>query len=488
MLITMGVGLYTTRAILSILGVENFGIYNVVGGIVSLISFLNTALANATTRFLTYEIGVGDNVKLKKTFSASLSINILIGFIIVLLGVSVGPWYIKNYLVIPKETINSAIVVFYLSLAYCFINISQIPYTALIIAREKMNIYAYLAVVEALLKLVIVFVLLLYPDKQRLVVYAWLMFITQVTTLLLYRIYCLSKYKESRFSMTTDRNIIFPIFKFALLDVYGSLCSIGWYQGIALILNFYFGPIINAAYGICNQVINVVYKFIDSYLTAVKPQITKAYARHEYLNMISLMQNSSKLSFVLILLIAAPLFTEMDLIFDLWLEKVPVYSVWLTRYTLIFLLVSSLLVPLNLSIHATGHMKEISFKTGSLYLIAIPILFYTLRYVKFPFMAVFFYIILQVLAIIINLFILKKYIIELSINNYLKSVLKPCMIILTIVCCVIYTENIFLSQSWIRFIFEGLTSTLVIFFSSFYIVLSSKQRGKLIHYVRNKMN
>ena len=488
MLITTIVGLYTTRAVLSILGVENYGIYNVVGSIVGLMSFLNSALSNATTRFLTMEIGHNNSQSLQKTFSASLMIHIALAVFIVFLGLIVGPWYIHHHLVIPTEKIDSAIVVFYFSLAYCFLNITQIPYNALIIANEKMNVYAYVAILETILKLIIVFALLAFADVERLVVYSCLMFLTQGAILLVYRLFCRHKYKESRMTLFYDTKIYGPIVKFALLDVYGNLCAIGWFQGYILIVNSFYGALVNAAYGLSNQIMQVFNKFIDSYLTASKPQITKSYAQNDYPHMASLIYNTSKISFLLMTIVAIPGIFEMQYLFNLWLEDVPMYSVNLTRLSLFYLMVVALLVPVNLGIHATAQMKEISFITGTIYLLALPILYVTLKVYSNPYMAGIFSIIIQAIALTINMQILGKYIESFSSFKYFRHVIIPCLTVALFSFCVTHLVCQLMTDGLLRLLLSCVISGVVTIVSAWFIMLNAETKLLIINFIKKKIN
>lgn len=484
MMFTVIVGLYTTKQVLAILGVEDYGIYNVVGGFVGLLSFLNMALANATTRFLAYEIGNNQQENISKVYTACISIHFIIASFVVVLGSILGPWYISHFLVIPVDRVSAAIFVFFFSLAFSFFNITQVPYTALIISYERMKIYAYLAMFEAIFKLVVVIFLIVFPNYDSLRLYAVLMFGVQVIVLLFYRFYCSKAFPDVHFRLPVERSRFLPIVKFAALDVFGNLSAIIWFQGYSLVLNYYYGTIINAAYGVSKQISSVVHRFSDNFLTAVKPQITKSYAAKEYDYMLMLLEQTSKYSLLLVALFAIPLIIETEYILDLWLDEVPLYCVTLTRLCLFYLCVISLLVPVNICIHATGRMKEISFLTGAYYLLALPVLFIVLRYWDFPYLAEIMSIMLQTLALATNLLLFKKYIPLFSIRRYFKNAIFPALWVLALTSSAVLTVHAIMAYGLIRLIIVFLSSFSLYLYLVMFLILDKDTRVKIYQKLR----
>lgn len=487
MLLTMFVGLYTTRVVLQVLGVEDYGIYNVVGGIVSLVSFLTTALNNATMRFLSYEMGNGDFARLRDAFAASLNIHIGLAAIVLIIGGILGYAYIVSALVLPQNRLTAALIVYVFSLLFGCISITQTPYTALLMSHESMSVYAYISIIEAVLKLVIVYLLLLFDSVDHLILYSIMVFVVQLLIAMLYRCYCTRKYKEARFRMFYSSETYKPILSFAGCDVYGNLCAIGWFQGLTLVINIFFGPAVNAAYALYIQVSSVINKFADNFLTAVKPQIIKQYAEGDYSYMSRLICESSKLSYLLMLLIGLPFAIECHYVLSLWLSDIPPFSVEFMQLGVLYLMVIAFIVPINTGIHATGKIKEISFVTGTIYIIGIPVLIFLYNMGAKPLAAVVCSIVIQTLATIVNLFILKHHVPKFSVSIYAKSVFLPCGIITMVATPLAYFASTLMEEGSIRLIVITLFTTLLIALLSYKIAFTTEIREKFKNKIRKHL-
>ena len=322
MLLTMLVSLYTSRVILKYLGVEDYGIYNAVGGIVSMFGVISASLSTAISRSLTFELGKENSERLKKVFSISIIIQLCIIAVIVLLGETLGLWFLNNKMVIPADRLVAANWVFHFSLLTFAINLFSVPYNASLIAHEQMNIFAYIGILEVVLKLAIVYCLVISPI-DRLVLYSLLLTCVALVVQVLYFIYCKKHYKECTFSIVRDKTIFKELFNFATWNFIGSASSIFRSQGVNILLNLFLGPVVNAARAISMQVNNAINGFVGNFMTALTPQITKAYAQENYSYLLNCIYRGSKFSFFLLFFLSAPVLVETDYIPRLWLVNVP---------------------------------------------------------------------------------------------------------------------------------------------------------------------
>ena len=296
MFLIMGVSLYTSRVVLATLGVVDYGLYNVVGGIVTMFSFLNGSLGAATSRYITFELGKKNYERFNKIFNVSLLTHIFIGIIIVLLAETIGLWFFYEKMIIPEERLNAAFWVYQISIFSTLISLIQVPYNATIIAHENMKVYAYVGIVEVILKLVVVFLLVISPF-DKLIFYASLLFIINIGIILFYRIYCIKRYQESRIKLCREKILYKDMFKFAGSDLIGNVSVLAQGQGLNLLLNVFFGPVVNAARAVAYQVQGAVTQFGNNFMTAVRPQIIKLYAQGEIKEMFKLVYLSSNFSY-----------------------------------------------------------------------------------------------------------------------------------------------------------------------------------------------
>lgn len=379
MLLTMMVTLYTSRVILNVLGVEDFGIFNVVGGVIAMLSFLNGALSNAGSRYLTFELGKRKEGNSKKMFSTILCIHFILAIVILIIGETLGLWFVYNKLVIPNDRMLAALWVYHCSILSAVITIISVPYNSLIIAREKMTVFAYISIVEVLLKLIIVWILALLP-YDKLIVYAILFLGVQLFIRLLYNHYCIKHFPESRTMPTYYPKQMKEIFVYACWTMNGNLAVVGYTQGINILLNMYFGPIVNAARGIAIQVQTAVMSFVHNFQIATKPQIIKSYALKDFEYMHSLIIASSKYGIYLMMFISFPILLCIDPILQIWLGTVPEY----TSSFVTIMLLTGLLQPLSSAliagVHATGDIRKFQFFEGTSLLTVVPIAYLLLEY------------------------------------------------------------------------------------------------------------
>jgi O-antigen/teichoic acid export membrane protein len=484
MLIMMGVTLYTSRIVLSILGAEDFGIYNVVAGIVAMFSFLNNALSISTSRFLSFEIGRKDFVKLQQTFSSSLLIHIILAGIILVLAETVGLWFLKNKIVVPNERMDAAVYTYHTSVVVSLITILQVPYNASIIAREKMNVYAFVGIIEVVLNLIVVF-LLSYCSVDYLKLYALLIMIIRGIIALTYKIYCIKKFAECRFIFRWDKPLIKSLTSFSSWSLLGSLSWVLILQGSNILLNIFFGPLINAAYAISSQVNSAVNLFIKNFQTASRPQIVKLFANNKMMEMKSLVLNVTKFSYFLLLVLALPVIIEAKMILNIWLKDVPDFAILFVQFILIDALITIFDSSLYFVFNAIGRLKENAIISPVIGLLVLPFSFLLFK-LGYPPYIIFIIQITKssIMSFIVKPYLLKRYV-KYSLNDFVKIFL-PCILVtfFAIIPPILIHKN--LSEGWIRLVLILTISTISIFLNIFYIGINKKTREKFILLLKNK--
>jgi O-antigen/teichoic acid export membrane protein len=407
MILTMIVSLYTSRVILNTLGVEDYGIYNVVGGVVSMFAFFNSAMSSATQRFLSFEIGKGDFAQLRKTFNATQIIHIGIAVVIFILAETVGLWFVKTYLVIPPERLNAAIWVYHFSVLSFMVSIIQVPYNATIIAHERMNVYAYVSIIEVSLKLLIVF-MLTWITYDKLKLYGILYFSVVFIVAAIYRVYTRRKFEESKFEFVKDKKLYKTLISYSGWNLFGNIAGVAKGQGVNILLNIFYGPVVNAARGIAMQVQAAVNSFVSNFQMAVNPQIIKSYAANERDYMYSLVMRGSKFSFYLLFFLSLPIMIEVDQILKLWLKIVPEYSSIFTILVLVIILIDCVSGPLMTAIQATGKIKVYQAVVGSLLMLILPISYFLLKMGYSPEITLYVNIVISIIALSFRLYLVWK--------------------------------------------------------------------------------
>ncbi|OUO78734.1 oligosaccharide flippase family protein [Bacteroides sp. An269] len=436
-LITMAVSLYTVRVILDVLGAEDYGIYNVIGGIVSLFSFLSGTMASATQRFLSFEMGKKDNGSLTKVFSVSMYTYLLLVGIILLLSETIGLWFVNNQLTIPAERLTAANFVYQSSILSFIVTLLCIPYNASIIAMERMSVFAYSSIVDAGLKLAIAW-LLPYIVMDHLKVYAILMFIVIASVQLYYVWYCRRYFDFCRYSHYKDHNLFRNMLSFAGWNMIGALANILRGQGLNILINLFFNPVLNAAYGIALQVNNAITNFTNNFYTAVRPQLVKLYAGGNTKGMLDLGYQSSRYAFYLMLVITIPIMLNTEEILSIWLKEVPEHTVVFLRIIMLSSLIEVLSVPLANMLQASGKIKIYQLTVSILFLLNIPISYIFLRLGYNPETTLWINMAIIVLSMFPRLYICKN-IIGLSINDYMKDVIVRISIPLIFLMLLFYT-------------------------------------------------
>lgn len=474
MLLTMAISLYTSRVILKVLGVEDFGIYNVVGGIISMFAFINGGMVAATQRYITFEIGSGNTNQLKKVFSTSLQIHAIISVIIIILGETVGLWFLLEKLVIPESRMSAAIWVYQLSIVACIVNIMSIPYNADIIAHEKMSAFAYISIVEVVLKLLIVYMLVFSP-LDKLIVYAVLLLVVQIAIRLIYTTYCKKHFEETSYSKCCDKSLVKEMASFAGWSFWGSLAGILYTQGLNMMLNIFFGPVVNAARAIAVQVQSAVQQFVTNFQMAINPQITKSYAKGDLNQMHNLMFRSARFSFLLLLLITLPVLLETNFILTVWLKTVPENTVVFTQIMICIALIYTTANPCVIANQATGKVKIYQAVVGGILLTILPISYIVLKLGAPAYSVFIVHFCIESIAQFFRMYMLRK-LINLRIWEYIKNIYIP--IIATMIVAIIlpiFVHKQF-EEGWIRLLMVTLTCIVSVGLSAFFIGFTKHER------------
>ena len=420
-LFTLGIGLYTSRLVLDVLGVVDYGIYSIVGGVVGILSFMHAALSGATTRFLNIS-KVGDVERLKTVFNTSIILHLCLATVIFILAETLGLWLFYNKLVVPENRIGIAFWVYQISVVSIIFSIMQIPYNAAIIAHEKMSIFAYFSVLEAFLKLVVIIVIS-FISLDKLLWYAILILVLSIGIRLIYQVYCRRNFEECKFNFLFDKDVFKEMFSFFGWDLYGNMCVVFRIQGTNIFLNMFFGPVVNASVAIVGQLQGGLMSLSSNVTLAAKPQMIQSYAGNNYDRLFVLLKQVTKLSFYLVMVVSIPLSFNSSFILELWLNEVPPYANQFLQLSLLASVLSisfQLLIPV---IHATGKMFLISFVTGSIYLLSLPIIYLFFKYDFDPVIPYYINFFVVLLAGFTNLFIVQKYILEFNAIVFLKTVL-----------------------------------------------------------------
>ena len=375
MMVTMIISLFTSRVVLQMLGVDDYGIYQAVGGIVGFLSFLNSALSGGTSRFLTYELGTGNKEKLKNTFSTTLSVHIIIALIVVLLGETLGLWYFNNKMVIPDDRFSAATIVFHLSMITAMISIVSVPFNASIIAHERMKVFAYVGVIDAVCKLGIAYALVI-GKMDRLILYAILLLSVQLGIFLFYVLYCRRSFEEARYKfMFIDKGLFREIFSFSGWSlITGSSIALNS-QGILLLLNLFFAPAIVAARSISLQVYNVANQFVNNFRTAANPQIVKQLAAGDVQGSHNLLLQSTKFSYYLMFILCLPICLLAYPLLHLWLVEVPEYAVPFLQLVIFQSLFQVFDTSFYTALYAKGRIKENALISTTIGFIQFPIVY-----------------------------------------------------------------------------------------------------------------
>lgn len=484
MMLTIFVSLYTSRVILDVLGVSDYGVYNVVGGIVTILGFLNGTMSGATSRFLSYELGAGDPVRLRKTFSAALTVHAVIALVMVVLAETVGLWYVNHELVIAPERMAAANWTYQFSILAAVMTIFQIPYVAAIMAHERMEYYALVAMINVFLKLAIVLAVLYVAATDNLTVYASLVFVVALVVAVMYVIYGRRNFAECRWSLRrNDGTIVRSLLKFCSWDVYGNLCFTTRFQGMLVILNRFGGTVLNAAGGLCATVSATINSFAASIVTAFRPQIIQQYAKADYPYMLKLLVNCARYSLLLLGLLIIPIIIGMDSLLDLWLVEPPKYTAAFCRLALIAVCGELMHNVIGVGIHATGKVIRISFISGSLFLLELPVMWLMLVWTGNPPVIYCVHIAMVFFIVYVDTLILKVQLRQFRVRHFWwRGICSPMMILVSV-----FAVTWLVTRGWefdlLRLVVMGLMSSTLLAAMSWFFAIDDDVRGRL----RNKV-
>ena len=488
-LLVMGISLYTSRVVLELLGVNDFGIYNVVGGVVSMLTFLNSAMVQASQRYLSYAQGINDIEKQQKYFSTSLLIHTTIAVIVVFLLETIGLWYVNNKVVLSPERLQAANIIYQFSILIFLSKILVVPYNASVIAHEKMDVYAYISITDYLLQLCFVLLLKIIP-YDKLISYGAIMLIVSWFHFLLYYIYTKKKFAECIFNWSKDWNLYKEMFSFASWAFLGGAGFVASNQGVNLVINVFCGPAINAARGVAFQVSSAVQTLISSFQQSMNPQIIKRYAIGEIESMMTLVKAGSKYSFLLLLICFVPIIVRPNYILGLWLGNVPEYADGFLIMAIIMALITSMGGPLNTAMQATGNIKIFQIVVSIIMCLDIPLAYYFLQLGIEPYIVTSVSIFTSILCLFAKLIILRLQVrynmIKFIILVVFRNLLLATIVIFLFIYLSIYIPETFLGLILLCFLSVVFNSVII------YILGFETSERQMIKYmitqVVNKFN
>ena len=482
MLFMMVVSLYTSRVILNALGVEDFGIYNVVGGVVAMFNIISGSLSAAISRFITYELGKGDQSKLNKIFSASVTIQLLLSLIIVVLIESVGVWFLNAKMTIPVERMTAANWVLQFSIITFVINLISVPYNAAIIAHEKMSAFAYISILEVLGQLATALLIVVAPI-DRLVFYALLMCLVALLVRFAYGSYCKKHFEECHYHIRWDSDVLKTMFGFAGWNFIGATSAILRDQGGNIVINLFCGPTVNAAKGISMQVNSAITAFARNFMTALNPQITKSYASEDKDYMMTLIFQGARLSFYMLLLLSLPILANTHYILVIWLKLVPEHAVLFVQLILIFAMSESISNPLITAMLATGKIRNYQIVVGGLQMMNLPISYICLCMGCIPESVLIVAIVISQCCLAARLYMLRD-LIGLSSIQYMKKVYLNVLGVAILSMVLPGLLSFYMKESFLSFVLITLLALSCTCMAEFYVGCTMKERA----FVLDKVN
>lgn len=485
MLLLMIVSLYTSRVVLEALGVNDFGIYNVVGGVVGMLGFFISSLTNVSQRYLNLGIGAKNQYLTIKYFKQCGTILFVFSVLTLLLGETIGLWFVLNKLVIPPERLNAVVWVYQFSLLSIFCSINQVNFLGAIVANEKMVFYAYLGLFEAFARLMIAFVII-NSSLDHLILYAGLTTFVSIIVLLLHIVYCKMKFDVCLFGFCWDKQIVKEMTKFVSANIFGCFAWSAGVQGTNIILNLFFGPVVNAARGISMQVGSVVNRFIENVMTAIKPQMIKSHASGNTEYMLSILMKSSKLAFFISTIIAVPILIETDFILQTWLKDVPNYAVVFSRLVVVESLVSVFINPLWIAANATGNIKRNQIYGRIFTLTTLPLSYISLRVFPNPILAVLICTLMHFLYWFYCIYDIKQQL-ELNLRLYFNNVISPSVILFsTLMSSGIILKKLWVAPDFIEFLGLSFILVCVGLLISFLLMTTGERRVVMSFIIKNK--
>ena len=483
MFFAMIVALYTSRVLLRTLGVVDFGVNNVVAGFVTMFSFLNSSLTGAIQRYYNFERSTNGAIGVGKVYRTSMLIQLAMAAIVFVLLEGFGVWYLNNVMVIPEDRLLAANVLFQSSALSLLFLIVSIPYSAAIISFEHMDYYAIVGVLDVVLKLIIVLVLP-FLGSDKLITYSCLLLVVSITNFFLFFVYAKKKFEALRFKGERDKGLLKSMLVFSGWNFFGTFSSVIYQQGVNLLLNYYFGPVVNAARGISAYVSNALHGFSSNIVVAFRPQMVESYAEKNYTRTKNIMFSESKICYLMLFLFIVPLVIEVDYVLHLWLgDEIPEFSTVFTVLVLIKMLISTLNLPFTQIVHASGEMKKFQIITGGITCMIIPLGWIAFKMGLSP-VSIFLIAVFLALSTQVACNIIVKQIFDYDLNRYLTCVILPIVSITVMAPILPWFIHISMPQSFIRLVFVTLVSSIIIIAYTYFVVLSTEEKALALSMIR----
>ena len=484
MVIVLAISLYTTRAILRVLGVEDYGVYNVVCGFAMMFGFLNTSLSNGIQRFFNYEYGKNGEDGARKVYCTAINIQLILAIIILVMTESFGLWYLHHKMVIPSGREVAAEWIFQFSIVSFLFVIMQAPFTAAVMAHERMDFYSVVSILDVFLKLIIVLCLPLF-SSDKLILYGLLFALISVVNFSIYYIYCKKNFKEIQYRRIYDKGLFRSMIGFSGWNVFGSLSGVMKETGINLVINFFFGPVVNAARGVANQVNGGLQSFVTNITMPVRPQVVQSYAQGNLSRTMHLTYSISKLSCCCLLMMAIPISYEIDYVLHIWLgDNVPDHASLFTIIILFTSLVNNLNNATSGVVHATGIMKDYQLWGSLISISSVPISYLLLKVSPIPELALLVVGLCAALAHFVCLFVV-KHLVGMSIREYFKEVVYPIIIVFLLSSLVTFPAHQFIKSGFLRLCIVTLVSIVSGSLTLYYIALNQSERLLLTQLIKN---
>lgn len=486
MLISMFIGFFTSRILLNQLGVVDFGVYNVVGSIIVLLGFLNSTLSLSTQRFINFELGNNNYQQLQKVYSSSIIIHCALAFVVFILAETVGLWFLNYHMNIPEERMVAANYVYQFSIFSAMLSLTMIPHTATIIAHEHMSQYATIGIIDVFLRFSVACMLYII-QTDKLIVYALAMFLVVLANYLTYYIYCKKKFPECSFIVSKDKQLYREMLSFSGWNIFSSISMILNGQVVSIILNVFFGPIVNAARGISTQVNGAIGGFVQNFQIAVNPRIIQTFAANEIQTFYRLINQSAKFSFFLLLIFVVPVWINIEDILQLWLGTVPEHTADFCRIVFIVSLINTFSLPLATAANATGNIKIFQFACGVLEILNIPFSYLLLKLGNPPVTVYFVQLAITISTLFVRLIVLRK-LVSLNISQFLTKIVSRCLFVAILsfstmmIATYINTESLLGLLSSI-FISLSLTALFIMLLG-----LNREEKAIAINLIKNKLH
>lgn len=485
MFLTLFVSLYTVRVVLRVLSITDYGVYGAVGGVVASLSFITSTLACASQRYFSYEIGKGRDGKIKEVFSSIFVLYLVASFIVIILAEIIGVWFLVNKMQIPPHRLNAAMWVFHFALGSFVISLIANPYQAIVIAKERMHLYAYISIIDVALKLMIVY-LLLVIEFDKLKVYAVLLFLSSIITNSIYFIYCFRKFPETHTNLKVNFKIVKSIIGYSIWTLLGTLAGMCNTQGLNVILNLFFGPIANAAYLIASQVSSHSSLFANNFYTAISPSIIKSYAANDYETVNKYCLFSTKIIFILMAILILPLLINTEEILKLWLGEVGQYMVIFVQLSLIYALVLSLSNPITTVVQAQGNVKLYHGLVDGFGLIALPATYLCFKQGLEAYWGYLSMIIIFTISHVIRIYVIKTVFPVFDSFKYLQKAILPILITSILSYGIMIPIKNHYNSSFLDVVINSIVAAFIIFTLSFIVIITKQERTSLFKIILKK--